>query len=269
MRINRGKAIRKHLRFYRIVYGFDAPYNFILDGNFIYEATKYKMDILHRLTQQLQVKTGEINLFITSSSLAELASVKGENAVNATNYAKAFCEVLDDSDGHGEASFKLVQYLEKAHQRWVKATGTKDNENVKRFMVATQDKVLRHNLARLPGIPLVYLNNVALVMEVPSSTSREFNSEIEQNKAHAITETEKTIANMVSRKRKHDGEDNENNVVGAGAISENVILQRGREKIQRVDRVKHKAKSANPLASRAPTKNSSNQKKKDANKFRK
>ena len=44
MRVTRGKFIRKYLKFYEIVYGLNAPYDVLLDGNFIYHAMKYKID---------------------------------------------------------------------------------------------------------------------------------------------------------------------------------------------------------------------------------
>lgn len=88
MRLSRAKQMRKHLRFYRIVYGIAPPYavsrpivwvwtqsgmmsrhNFdthvptllrstalkqvLLDGNFIHMALKVKMDILDRLKKLL------------------------------------------------------------------------------------------------------------------------------------------------------------------------------------------------------------------------
>ena len=43
MRVTRGKFIRKYLKFYEIVYGLNAPYDVLLDGNFIYHAMKYKI----------------------------------------------------------------------------------------------------------------------------------------------------------------------------------------------------------------------------------
>lgn len=49
-----------------------------------------------------------------------------------------------------------------------------DDRNAKHFMVATQDKKLRHALAKVPGVPLLYMNNVILILEPPSEASRQF-----------------------------------------------------------------------------------------------
>ncbi|CBN74552.1 conserved unknown protein [Ectocarpus siliculosus] len=55
MRVTRAKQYRKHLRFFRIVYGISAPYKVILDGNFIHGCISSKVDIEKRLTSVLQL----------------------------------------------------------------------------------------------------------------------------------------------------------------------------------------------------------------------
>jgi len=42
MRVTRAKFYRKYLRFYRIVYNIVAPYNVLIDGNFVFAAIKNK-----------------------------------------------------------------------------------------------------------------------------------------------------------------------------------------------------------------------------------
>ncbi len=281
MRINRGKAIRKYLRFYRIVYGIESPYQVILDGNFIYYALKYKVDIQDRLKVQLQVSGGEsVRLFVTRSSLEELRSVPDGKGANAIAFANRFCEVLDDDNCADEknstAASRLTEFLWRNHRKWV--LGPQSNRKVQNdsknspshgFFVATQDQGLRRALAAIPGVPLVYLNNVAFVMEAPSDASKTFNVALESSKIAAVTDSENALLESVNKKRKRDSADS--NVVGVDGRSDTLksAIRESTAPEQKQERVKHRAKAANPLASKAPVKGSAKQKKLKASKFRK
>lgn len=284
MRINRGKAIRKHLRFFRIVYGLESPYHVILDGNFIFNAVKYKLDIADRLKVQLQVPGGDaVRMYITKSSLKELRAVPEGKGASSVAWATKMCEVIDDTDciqkENDSPASRLIEYLWRVHRNWVKgptttsvssasaAGGESSNEkysSMRRFIVATQDQGLRIALAKIPGVPLVYLNNVAFVMETPSDVSRFFNKALENSKVAAVTDMESALLESVARKRKRDGDAVDSNVVGIAAPAP--VEETPAEKKQRV---KHRAKAANPLASRVATKGSVNQKKAKANKYKK
>jgi rRNA-processing protein FCF1 len=282
MRINRGKAIRKYLRFFRIVYGLESPYHVILDANFIYYSMKYKVDIMHRLEQQLQIKSGELVLYVTQSALQELQGVPGEHKAKSIEFARRMCTVLDDAHASNAptatAAHKLTNFLRRIHQQWVRcptrtgteAADTSDSNKggasgTRRYLVATQDKSLRHSLATVPGIPLIYLNQVALVMEQPSDASHSFSSAVEDSKTKATTDSEKAIVDIVNRKRKREGDFLNSNVVGGAYEDPHAVVAEAQKQKQRV---KHRAKAANPLASRPPTKGSSSQKKMKAKKFR-
>jgi rRNA-processing protein FCF1 len=83
----------------------------ILDGNFIFTAIKYKLDIRDRLEKLLQ--GGEIKVFILKSALKELKSV-GEKAKSATDFANTYCEIIDDDTVSGELpSDRLKAYIGK------------------------------------------------------------------------------------------------------------------------------------------------------------
>jgi len=288
MRINRGKAIRKYLRFYRIVYGLESPYNAILDGNFIYYALKYKVDIQDRLKVQLQVQGGErVRLFITKSSLAELRAVPEGKTANAIAFATRFCEVLDDDECGAEkdntAAARLTEFLWRAHRSWTRGPPSSGDATKGKgsaagtqavpahgFSVATQDQGLRRALAAIPGVPLFYLNNVAFVMEPPSAASKTFNAALESSKVSAVSDSETALLASMKRKRKRDGEDSGGgeNVVG-GPSAEEAAAAAAAANPQKVQRIKHRAKEANPMASRRPTQGSNNQKKAKAGKFKK
>ncbi len=56
----------------------------------------------------------------------------------------------------------------------------------RKYFVATQDKELRLILGARPGTPLLYLNQVTLVLETPSLHSQEFNKEVRVLCAYAV-----------------------------------------------------------------------------------
>lgn len=88
--------MRKHLRFYRIVYGILDPYDVLLDGNFIFAALEHKLDIRDRLMRLLQ--GSEIKLYVTKSALKELETI-GSKGEKALEFATKFCTCIDDKPG--------------------------------------------------------------------------------------------------------------------------------------------------------------------------
>lgn len=111
MRVNRAKMVRKYLRFFRLVYQISAPYNILLDGNFIFAALKNKINISDRVGKMLQGES--IKLFILKSAIDELRSI-GAKGADALEFALRECSVLEDSDIAGDTPFdKLLGYLGK------------------------------------------------------------------------------------------------------------------------------------------------------------
>ena len=94
MRVNRSKFVRKYLRFFRVNFQVVPRFNIILDGNFIYAALKYKIDIRERLQKLLQADE-EPRLFVLKSSVAELESM-GDKASESLTFTKSFCEIMND-----------------------------------------------------------------------------------------------------------------------------------------------------------------------------
>ncbi len=263
MKINRSKAIRKYLRFFRLVFGIKAPYNVILDGNFIYEAIKHKIDLVDRIKSSLQ--GDEVRLFVTSSIMAELKKI-GTRAQQALDFSTKFCQEIDDSkflDFGDAAADRLSAMMKQIQDNWVKGTGDKDY--TVRYFVATQDKKLRKCLGGIAGTPLFYLNNVSFVMEPPSKASKNFNSDVESNKV-ALNEKESAIVNQLTEKSKGKKRKGDGNVICTSASvdpQEKKLLEKDSEQ-----RVKKKARAANPLSSRTADLTSSKTKKKKVAKFR-
>jgi U3 small nucleolar RNA-associated protein 23 len=258
MKVNRAKSIRKFLRFFRLVFGLKAPYFVLLDGNFLFEATKYKIDILDRIKSSLQ--GDEVRLVVTGSVLAELKKV-GAKAKAALDYAEKCCEIIDDSTflEFGETpGDKMTAMVKSLQQEWVKDP---QRQGHRRYFVATQDKKLRKCLSGIAGTPLFYLNNVSFVMEPPSQTSKDFNTNVEGAKT-ALNEQETEIVQKLTgsgKKRKRD------NVVSGVEDKGGSSDTKGTETEQQQVRTKHKAKAANPMSSRPADMHSSRtQKKKKA-----
>mmetsp|Transcript_6789 Transcript_6789/g.10214 ORF Transcript_6789/g.10214 Transcript_6789/m.10214 type:complete len:197 (+) Transcript_6789:96-686(+) len=187
MRVNRAKQYRKFLRFYKIVYGVSAPYHIILDGNFIYAAVKFKVDIEERIRKVLQGES--VTLYVTKSTLNELSSL-GTKTKLALEFAQRHCIELNDMSFPGEvASEKLVAFLvDSSHER---------KGSQRKYVVASQDRELRISVSRaIAGVPLLYLNKVTLVLEPPAGKSRDVNMQLEDAKS-AVTPDEIEVLKII------------------------------------------------------------------------
>ncbi|KAH8583484.1 tRNA synthetase class II [Cryptosporidium sp. chipmunk genotype I] len=56
------------------------------------------------------------------------------------------------------------------------------NNNSKKFIVASQDLLLRKKLQKVPGVPLIYLNNQVPILEQPSTASYNQKSATEESR---------------------------------------------------------------------------------------
>lgn len=116
MRVNRSKFVRKYLRFFRVNFQVVPRFNIILDGNFIYSALKYKIDIRERLQKLLQADE-EPRLFVLKSSVAELESM-GDKATESLTFTKSFCEIMNDGSfakDDDETVSRVTSFMSKNH----------------------------------------------------------------------------------------------------------------------------------------------------------
>lgn len=150
-----------------------------MDGNFIFTALKYKLDIRHRIESLLQ--ENNIKLFILKSLLDELRSV-GEKTSATLAWAQECCEIIDDScmkenstplDRLKEILGMIVSFSCAYYDDFDLTVADK-----RRYFIATQDRDLRLALNRIPGVPLMYFNKVTLVLEGPSKASLNFNKNV-------------------------------------------------------------------------------------------
>lgn len=268
MKVNRSKQVRKVLRFFKMVYGIDDSrgYHVLLDGNFIFGALKFKVDIMERLCKLLQVF--EVKVYVLKSVVAELSQV-GAKAQSALDFARRVCEMVDDDHLRGDnATDKTVTLMRQQHQDWLASPAARK----RRYLVATQDKDLRAILGHVPGIPLIYLNKVTMVLEPPSSVSKDFNLQIEASKT-ALRPAEADLVENISKKRKRRATPDAVTIVDGStplAASENNNDDdesdddddASEPDAAPVERKKHKAKAANPLSAMPASSDSGKQKKK-------
>jgi len=266
MRVNRAKLVRKTLQFYNIVFGYEkAKFHVLLDGNFIFAAIKFKVDIQERLERLLQ--GGVVKIYVLKSVLDELRQV-GAKAKSSLDFATSFCETLDDSKHRGDtASERIIAMMRQQHSDWLAAP----SQHKRRFVVATQDKDLRAALGHIPGIPLIYLNKVILVLEPPSPTSRDFNQRLEVDKITLKPGEAAVVENLKKRKKVDtkivggEGGDDEGEGEDEGEEEEE---EEGKAAPVAQERKKHKAFAPNPLSSLRPAQDSKKQLKKSKEKFR-
>ena len=104
----------------------------ILDGNFIFAAIKFHVDIQERLGKLLQGE--EIRLFILKSSMRELEK-QGSKAASSLTFARSFCEPLDDDASVGETiEEKVFHFISCTREE------AKMNSKARKYIFATQDK---------------------------------------------------------------------------------------------------------------------------------
>jgi U3 small nucleolar RNA-associated protein 23 len=260
MRVNRAKAVRKSLQFFNIVFGYEkAKFHVLLDGNFIYAAIKYKIDIQERLDRLLQ--NGVVKLYVLKSVLEELRQV-GVKTKSSLDFAMKYCETLDDSKHRGDnANERIISMMKQQHSDWLAAP----SQHKRKFMVATQDKDLRSALGYIPGIPLIYLNKVILVLEPPSPTSREFNQRLEMEKI-TLKAGEAAVVENVKKRKTIDAK-----IVGGEDAEAEDGEDDGHDEDKAAPapaRKKHKAFAPNPLSSLRASQDSKKQMKRSKEKFR-
>lgn len=156
MRVLRAKQVRKHLRFYRLTFGIAPAYRCLLDGSFIHQCLKVKLPIADRLEKLLQER--EVRLLVPRAALEELEAF-GEPCRAAVDFVQEHCEVLERPAAVG---------AEAACDGLRRTVG---EANAGRFLVCTMDEGLRRDLRRVPGVPLILLNQTSLVLESPSAAS--------------------------------------------------------------------------------------------------
>ena len=180
--------MRKYLRFFRLVYGIQEPFDILLDAGFLTECFKYKIEIYDRLAKLLQCS--EVRLYALRSTLKALQSGSLSSG-EAHQFVISRCKVVDDDHLTDESpSLRLVSYHRKVHEEYL---NSQSKTKVRRYFVATQDGDVRTSLRMIPGVPLIYTNKVTLVLEPPSEASRNFNLKVIEAEKTRLNDNEKVV----------------------------------------------------------------------------
>jgi len=172
MRITRNKHNRRIMRFFRISFGVKEPYHVLIDGTFITHALNNKIHIREQLPK---IFDGRATPMVTQCVLAELRSL-GPRAVGAVMIAKGYYRIKCGHDTPVPASECMSQQIGLTNER--------------NFLVATQDVKLIKSLRKVPGVPLLRLQNQVPQLEDPSKASRS-SASTEEAKKMAPAEWEK------------------------------------------------------------------------------
>ena len=161
MRVQRHKASRKALAFFRLLFGIHPPYRILLDGNFLAAALRLKMEWARLLPKLLHVAPALAHLHVTQCVVGELEGL-GAPAAETLALARTL-PLLKCRAKHGHPGACSAA---ECARRLV------GGANEGKWLVATQDAELRAELRRIPGVPLLLISTNVLILEPPSARSR-------------------------------------------------------------------------------------------------
>lgn len=264
MRHGRAKLARKTLKFFNLNFGIKPPYHVLVDGNFLMAIVQQKVPIHDRLAKTLQNE--EFHFYVCRSALDELAFL-GESNKNNNDTAEAFrqarqfgldeCTIVesqdipnfDNNDDNKEQIEQLMASSFSApgndiHKMVLSSSTINISKgsynNIKGFIVATQDKQISEILRELPKVLLVRLSRGVLILESPSAASRKLCMQEERGKQNngggTMTDREKQLAKSLVRQKRKSAPNN---------TEVNQYQQRKRKK---------KAKGPNPLSCKSSKK---------------
>ncbi|KAK2773717.1 hypothetical protein FQN53_003987 [Emmonsiellopsis sp. PD_33] len=249
MRAKRSKKYRKLMHQYELTFGFRAPYQVLVDSNFLRAVHSFKMDLVPALERTLQ---GKVKPFITKCSLAavmESTPPQPGSRPNArppqlpppTILPLRYCSHNEDSKPIDETACLLSLLSPNADAK----------KNKEHYILATADpapppepapsrnpqkwkntppppeppkNLLRRAARQIPGVPIIYVKRSVMILEPLSGSSEGVREGYERGKF----KTGMLSNNNVTGKRKRDGGDDDDDDddggneggEGAGAIKE-------------------------------------------------
>eukprot|EP00899_Mesostigma_viride_P015252 jgi/Mesvir1/23728/Mv25771-RA.1 len=169
MKGKRLKQTRKHVRFFKVCFGFRAPFKVLMDGNFIHQnlaLTSSLGSVSESIPKLLGFPT---RVFVTRCIQAELRSLGPKYAATvaaAKHLALAKCE----HEAPVTASECILSQV--------------GEQNESHFFVASQDQNLRRLLEKVTAVPFIHIHNGVLILEKPTE---------EQHKAAQKLEKKNTV----------------------------------------------------------------------------
>jgi U3 small nucleolar RNA-associated protein 23 len=194
----------------------------IIDGNFIAFTFRKKLSLKDDLAKALDEK---VFIVITSCVMKEIQELNPK-LPGLLDYTMKYTV---EKCTHG------IKYPEECIREFI------GKRNQKKHFVATQDMMLRRELRKVPGVPIVYFDNNLILVEKPSIASEEaytkresLKQEPQKSERKGLSEQKKEANNFMKEEYKHS-----------------LHFQRKDEdlKLMRINgRLKRKAKGPNPLS---------------------
>lgn len=179
MRVKRKKQARHLLSIYQKFFGFQEPYQIVIDGTFCKMSVQYGIDIRDQTSKYLQ---GNIHCLTTRCVLKEL-ELLGEVMYPAKIVAQRFklhhC-------AHQKKPVSAISCL--------KSILKEDNQD--KLFLATQDFELTKAAATVPGVPLLYLHKNSIVLDKVSPATAKRVEDLSQGKANPSDDQQGKIAIM-------------------------------------------------------------------------
>lgn len=166
MRQKRAKAYKKQMNVYLHTFKFREPFQTIIDDELILNCEKASFDIVKGLNRTIQ---GETKPMITQCSIEALYKTNNQEAISiAKLFERRRCNHPPANPIPSSECIKSIVDVK--------------GENKHRYLVATQDKLLRNHLHKVPGVPLIYMNRSVMVMEPMSEATTKYSNSVERKK---------------------------------------------------------------------------------------
>mmetsp|Transcript_3739 Transcript_3739/g.4161 ORF Transcript_3739/g.4161 Transcript_3739/m.4161 type:complete len:266 (+) Transcript_3739:56-853(+) len=166
MRQKRAKAYKKQMNVYLHTFKFREPFQTIVDDEIILNCQKASFDIAKGLNRTIQ---GETKPMITQCSIEALYKTNNQDAITiAKLFERRRCNHPPANPIPSSECIKSIVDI--------------NGENKHRYLVATQDKLLRNKLSKVPGVPLIYMNRSVMVMEPMSEATSSYSNSFEHKK---------------------------------------------------------------------------------------
>ena len=82
-----------------------------MDGNFIFTALKFKIDITERIKRLLHEYDAEVHLYVMRSVISELKQL-GTKGTESLEFIKKYCKEIDDRGANTDnPSERLIRFL--------------------------------------------------------------------------------------------------------------------------------------------------------------
>lgn len=152
MRIKRGRNYKRIVKFFRLHFDFQEPFNVLVDGNFIQEFVRARFEMKSMLSRVLG---GIVHLVITDCVYKEIKELQDRLLPGtfemASSYAREPC-CHDEIIGAQDCLKRKI-----------------GKKNRKKYFIGTQDGELRRHLRHIPSVPLMYFIKGLLSLEEPSA----------------------------------------------------------------------------------------------------